>query len=221
MESMADSKDGSKLEVPQDLRFQQGSWTAQRLGWALLALLLLAALLGLFGAGPLSRATSGAQDGPLWAEYHRFWRYKYPMSLRIHFGPEATRHGEVRVRISRPYLESMSVEHVTPQPQSVEAGPDHLTYVFKISRVGYPTAVTFDLKPNAPGSVTGRAGLDSGPEIAIGHFIYPSRSANDRNRELDAATDTLPCRDRMQGQASRLHRPWGDQHTRRPWLPTA
>jgi hypothetical protein len=73
---------------------------------------------------------TGRQDGPLWAEYHRFWRLKSPMSLRLYFVPQAARSGQARVWLSRSYLEAMSVQHVTPQPQRVEAGPDRLTYVF-------------------------------------------------------------------------------------------
>lgn len=170
---MADFQRGSDLEISQDLTFQRRSWAVQRCGWVLLALFILAALLGLFGPGPLSRAMAGQQDGPLWAEYHRFWRLQSPMSLRLHFGPDATRHGQVRVWLSRSYLEAMSVQHVTPQPQRVEAGPERLTYVFTLSTPARPTAVTFHLEAEAPGSVPGQAGLENGPVVSFRHFIYP------------------------------------------------
>ena len=60
------------LEISQDLTFQRRSWIVQRVGWVMLALLILAALGGLFGPGPLSRARAGPHDGPLWVEYQRF-----------------------------------------------------------------------------------------------------------------------------------------------------
>jgi hypothetical protein len=85
----------------------------------MLALLILAAIVGLFGPGLLSRAVAGRQAGPLWAEYQRFWRVQSPMSLRLHFGPEAARNGQARVWLSRSYLDAMRVQHVTPPPLRV------------------------------------------------------------------------------------------------------
>jgi hypothetical protein len=116
---------------------------------------------------------AGRQDGPLWVEYHRFWRLQSPMTLRLHFGPEVARNDEVRVWLSRSYLEAMSVQHVTPQPQNVEAGPDRLTYVFTLSQPDRPTEVTFHIEAETPGSVPGQAGLENGPEVRFSHFIYP------------------------------------------------
>ena len=170
---MSDIHRVGDLEISQDLNFQRRSWVVQRVAWVMLALLILAALLGLFGSGPLSRAMAGRQDGPLRAEYHRFWRFKSPMSLRLHIGPQAARSGQARVWLSRSYLEAMSVQHVTPQPQRVEVGPDRLTYVFTLSQPERPTAVTFNIEPEMPGSVPGQAGLENGAVVSFRHFIYP------------------------------------------------
>jgi hypothetical protein len=40
--------------VREDMRFQTVTWTVERVAWALLALVPLAALAGLFSHGPLS-----------------------------------------------------------------------------------------------------------------------------------------------------------------------
>jgi hypothetical protein len=170
---MSDMHRVGDLEISQNLNFQRRSWAIQRLGWVMLALLILAACLGLFGSGPLSQAMTGRQEDPLSVQYHRFWRLKSPMSLRLHFGPQATRSGQARVWLSRSYLEAMSVQHVTPQPQQVEAGPDRLTYVFTLSPPERPTTVTFNIEPETPGSVSGQAGLENGLTVSFRHFIYP------------------------------------------------
>jgi hypothetical protein len=116
---------------------------------------------------------AGRQDDPLRAEYNRFWRLQSPMSLRLHFGANAARDGQIRVWLSRAYLEAMHVQHVTPQPQHVEAGPDRLTYVFPLSQPDRPTAVTFHMEAETPGPVSGQAGLENGPVVSFRQFIYP------------------------------------------------
>jgi hypothetical protein len=62
------------LEIPEDLPFQRREWVAERVAWAVMALLIAGALLGFFGTGPLSRTTAGDEAGPLWLEYERFAR---------------------------------------------------------------------------------------------------------------------------------------------------
>ena len=48
----ADSHRHGDLEIDEDLPFQRREWFAERVAWAVMALLIAAALLGLFGTGP-------------------------------------------------------------------------------------------------------------------------------------------------------------------------
>ena len=77
------------LEVHEDMRLVRRSWVVQRIGWGVMAALLLAALLGLFGTGPLSRATATAPGGAVTLDYDRFGRYLGPATLLIRVGPGA------------------------------------------------------------------------------------------------------------------------------------
>lgn len=45
------------LEIEEDLDHQRRCWKLERASWAVMALVLLAAMAGLFGSGPLSWAT--------------------------------------------------------------------------------------------------------------------------------------------------------------------
>jgi hypothetical protein len=47
----------SQFQIDEDLNFQRREWKIQRAGWVTMALVIIAALLGVFGAGPLSSAT--------------------------------------------------------------------------------------------------------------------------------------------------------------------
>jgi hypothetical protein len=59
-------------EIDQDLEFQRRIWKLQRVAWAVMALVVLAAVLGLLGPGVLGMATAGGRSSPLWLEYDHF-----------------------------------------------------------------------------------------------------------------------------------------------------
>jgi hypothetical protein len=160
------------LEINQDLRFQRRIWALQRIGWAVMALVVLVGLVRLLGTGPLSSATAGEEEAPLFVEeYERFARYMLPTTLRVRLDPIGQ--GEARLWVDRGYLESVRPQTVTPEPDSVEAGPDGFTYVFKVNDPNRPTVVTFDLQPETIGRLEGRVGLEGGERVEFEQFVYP------------------------------------------------
>jgi hypothetical protein len=170
---MAERPHGGDLEIEQDLDFERRSWTFERAGWVVMAMVWLAALVGLLGPGPLSETTVGVQGGPLWLEYSRFGRFRAPLTLRVHLGPNADQQGPVRVWLSREYLEAVQIEQVTPQPQQVEAGLERITYVFAVSEPSRSTAATFSLKTARFGRQRGCVGMADGPSLCFRQFFYP------------------------------------------------
>jgi len=50
------------------MEFQRRSWIVQRIGWAIFALVILLAALGLFGDGVLSDAQAGQKEGAVWLD---------------------------------------------------------------------------------------------------------------------------------------------------------
>jgi hypothetical protein len=131
------------LQIGEDVDFLRRAWRVQRVGWALLVLILLAALLGLTGTGPLSQATAGSEGGP------------------------------VRVWFDRQYLHKVEVTGVVPEPESVEVSPDRVTYVFLAAEGGGPVELAFDLKPMRFGSWSGRMGAGDAEPVHLRHFVYP------------------------------------------------
>lgn len=161
------------LEISQDLQFQRREWVVQRVGWLVMTALLVAALAGLFGTGPLSKTTAGDQASPLQAEYYRFWRMASPMPLRLRIAPSLAGQGEVGVWVSRAYLEAMRVESITPEPARVEAGTDHFVYVFRLKEPATVISVMFSLEPDRAGRISGQVGLNEESVLTLRHFIYP------------------------------------------------
>lgn len=144
------------------------------MGWVVMTLVLLAALLGLFGSGYLDRARAGAEGSQLWMEYNRFGRLEAETTeLRVHFGPDTSADGKVRLWFSREYMEGVKIMSLNPLPLSVEAGAERYTYVFSVPAEGPRSDVIFHLEPEEMGRLKGRVGLDGGPSLDFRQFVYP------------------------------------------------
>jgi anti-sigma factor RsiW len=170
---MAEIQRIKDLEIAEDFDYQKRSWIVQRVGWAVMGLLTLAGLLGVFGPGLLGEAKAGKPSDRLWIEYERFERFQSPGQLRVHLQPGSEQAGQVRIRLNRDYLEQVQIQQVTPQPIRVEAKRDHLVYVFQTAKIDRTTAVTFYFQPQQIGSVSGSVGLETGQALSFSQFIYP------------------------------------------------
>ncbi len=161
------------MEIEQDHDFQRLSWRIQRVGWIVMAFALLAGILGLFGSGPLARATVGETGAPLRLEYDRFGRIDAPSTLTALLRPSTTRPGEAILHLDRGFTDHFQIEHVQPMPDRTEAGPDHSVYVFGVTGPGEPVRVTFRLRPEQIGPLTGRAREDGGSWLSFTQFVFP------------------------------------------------
>jgi hypothetical protein len=160
------------FDLLQDPEFQRRTWAAQRVGRLVMALVVLAALLGLVGSGPLSKARAG--DGErLTVEYDRFVRRLGENRLTVKVAPGAAAGPEVRVWIDSRYARWMEVESVTPEPERMETAADRLTLVFMLARPGEGLEAVLDLRSRAFGPVRGAVGLAGGPAARITQFVYP------------------------------------------------
>jgi hypothetical protein len=168
---MEKQQHNDELQVSQDIEFQRRSWTVQRIGWIGIGLIVLAALAGLFGGGPVSQAHAGSSGDPIEIAYPRFGRLLAPTTLNLQLnqieGPQA------RVWIDRALLEDVRVEHVEPEPGSIEAGSDRLIYVFDLADGHESTSVTFFIEPQTVGWLNGRVGIENGAELTFSPLIYP------------------------------------------------
>lgn len=163
------------LEIEQDLEFQRRSWTFQRGGWVVMILVLVAALAGLLGAGPLSSSTVTV-PGALRVDYQRFSRYQTSETLVVHIDPAAVRGSAVRIGLDRDFLGVSKVETVTPPPVSVRADGRELTYEFAVARPDQPLMLTFVVQPERLGFSRGRVVLHRGEAAepaAFWQLVYP------------------------------------------------
>ncbi len=159
------------LERDRDLRFQRREWTAQRAGWLVMTVIVLAALSGLFGSGPLSTAT--AEVEPLQLQYTRFERRHAPTELELSVASSAVSQDQVEVWLSSDYLERIEITSIVPEPEEVRETDDRVVYRFSIDDQAQKPTILIALEHDDPGLSSGRIGVIDGPELTFWQFVYP------------------------------------------------
>lgn len=164
-----------EIDLDDDMAYQRRAWFAQRVAWTILGLIVVGALLGLFGSGPLGRSTASA--GILSIEHDRFARYEDATTLTIRVDGRATApDGLVRLSVNRAFLERARIESIVPAPERVEARDDGVAFGFRTGGAG-PVAVDFTLRPGRPGRAEGLVRLESGggarPAVSFRQLVLP------------------------------------------------
>ena len=145
----------------------------QRVGWIVMAILLLAAPLGLTGSGVLARATVGDASAVIQLGYSRLARLAAPSTLDVRIGREAVSGEQVDLWIEQDYLQGVQIQKIVPEPEEVRSAGDQLIYVFAIDEPGQPMTITVDLRHSTFGLKSGRVGLGAGPTLDFNQFVFP------------------------------------------------
>ncbi|GEM49937.1 hypothetical protein [Deinococcus cellulosilyticus] len=154
------------LEIDQDMHHEKREWTAQRFAWGVFFLLLVAALLGLFGGGYFSSRTQINPD--LQVDFQFFLRMKAPTRLEIKL---LRTQEKPELLISRDYLRHFQIENIQPEPDQVSSEGGFQQFTFNRLEAGTP--IVFDLKTTDVGSIPGQVGLNSTDLLTVHHFVYP------------------------------------------------
>ena len=159
------------LEIDQDLCFQQRMWILQRLGWGVMACLILAALMGLLGSGPLASRTLDSPQRRFRLEYQRFLRHRAPTRLLLQV--KSNLREEVQVWYDRTLIEHFIIKQIVPLPTRVEVNAERLTYIFRVTDQKEPLLIIFSLEPETFGSLSGRVGIEHDDSLYFQQFVYP------------------------------------------------
>jgi hypothetical protein len=168
------SANPAPLDLDEDMSFQERTWTIQRIGWWVMALVVVAALAGLFATGPLSRAETSDPAGVLRVEYGHFLRNMAPSTLRLHVGGPLTPFDDaVPIRVSGSLAKVIKPETITPEPTHAKATSSGVEYVFALAEPGKTVSIRFDFVAEGFGPVQAEIGIADREPARFTMFIYP------------------------------------------------
>jgi hypothetical protein len=156
-----------EIQITQDMAFQRLEWRIQRVGWFLMAAVVCAALLGLFGDGPLSSAVQ--TSGSLRIEYDRFLHNQAPSEYRIHF---STSQAEFQLGFNHSFLQNVKLERITPDPIRAEISELGVTLHFT-TQTGAQGTVIIPFEPKSIGFLHTKIMAPAEPSLHFTHFVYP------------------------------------------------
>lgn len=158
-----------KLQIePEAQYFNDIFLKVQKIGFAIMGLLILAALLGLFGSGFLSHVEKN--NGNLNLEYEKFIRQQASTLLSIQLNKCEK---ENILSISKSFFEKISIKSINPTPFKVVSFNNDIQYYFLCD----PTAVgavnvVLVIEPEQFGLLQGEVAV-ANDRIALTQFVYP------------------------------------------------
>jgi hypothetical protein len=157
-------------ELARDVQpFHRREWLAQRVGWALLALILLAGLAGVFGRGPL--AEQRIETAAVRLDYERFVRRGAPTRWELTLlSPSAG--GTADIAIDAAFASNFEIHSIQPEPSSTSLSGGRWIYSFETRDDG-ETLVVFVVQPERIGRHEGAIHVGSSPPLMLSQLTYP------------------------------------------------
>lgn len=154
------------LEIDVSPRFERWMKRVHRVAGVVGLLLVLAAILGLFGEGPLAHATASSANGSLQVDYDRFIRTEASSGFQVSLQKGS---GATNIAISNDFFNSASINSITPQPSSETVLPNRV--VFTIAQHP-PAQIQITITPQKIGAH--RVTIYShGTSVSFTQFTYP------------------------------------------------
>lgn len=128
---------------------------------------IIAAVLGVFGEGPVSNRTIGdARSATL--EYERFIRYASSTLLELTIPAAAS--GPIAVEVNESFLGDFEITSIAPTPTSARLVGERYRFEFDLEAA--PATIAIRLKPEKIGSKHGSF-VVAGTQLDFAQFVYP------------------------------------------------
>ncbi|MBA1204130.1 hypothetical protein G7009_20630 [Pseudomonas capeferrum] len=156
--------------VEEDMRRQHRAWRFERLGWYGLVLIVVMALAGVFGHGPLSEQSVASVDGRLQVDYQRFSRNGSVENLKIRVKGQPS--AQVALLLDGPLVREATIETLQPEPLMSQSQGRALLLHLATDAEG-EAALYLSLQYEGIGPLRARARVGSTSAVTFTTFIYP------------------------------------------------
>jgi hypothetical protein len=164
------SENKTSLDFLADPPFLRREFLFERVGWVFMGLVVVAAILGLFGNGLLSEAVLKNEQFQM--KYHRFLHFGNLTSLDIEIASQKSEEGIVAIAFSNAYLHSFRIETIQPAPESSAHG-DQILFWFTATGASEPVNVQIRLEPQKIGILEGKIFVNGEDAYVFRQFVYP------------------------------------------------
>ena len=162
-----------QLELDEDLPFQRAEWRVQRIGWVVWGLIIVAALAGLMGSGPLSSTEASATDGSTSIRYDRFVHYHHESQLELTIHRDLVGGTALNVHVSQALLDRIQIIRIEPQPTSRQLAADGIVYSFSHQDRMESAKIVVHLDFRKFGTTAGQIRVAGHAPVKLRHFVYP------------------------------------------------
>lgn len=156
--------------IKEDMIFQRRDWIFERCGWALLALIIILALAGIFSVGPLADTRVIDSRKLVEVEYQRFHRNGALADMMLHL--RSSESDAVRLHLNSEFMEAFMIEDIWPQPLTSVGDPGGVGFVFA-APAGQRFPVYIALRPSKVGRVSAAARVNDEEPVSFSLFVYP------------------------------------------------
>ncbi|MGK6352629.1 hypothetical protein [Parapedobacter sp. DT-150] len=153
------------LELDEQLNHQIKGWKVQRVCGALIIIVIILTVLGLFGNGPLSLVKAVRKGTAL--QYQRFLRYENETDIQWRVSGQDT----IRLLIPMRYLDYFKVEKIVPDGYESSISNGNVSYTFHTDRTA-ENIIHVYLIPQQAGNISGTWQINE-QDFKVTHFIYP------------------------------------------------
>jgi hypothetical protein len=158
------------LQIVEDLSAHRRLWKVQKVGRALGIVILILGLVGLFGAGPLSKGTVG--DGANSIEYDRIGYRDAPQTYVLRLARGVARSGKARIWLERAALTRMRLAQIVPEPAGTRLAGGRTTFEFDVGE-GEGIEVSIEYQSIVFGVHTALIGIEGGPTFRLKQVFLP------------------------------------------------